>query len=101
MKKNIFVFSAILVAVVMSAFTFAGNTENRKFANLYWYKVVGSHIDHTQPVNGGTPISKASLLANPSLIPCTVGTSTDCIRGFVTPQTTDPSTGQADFIQKM
>ena len=100
MKRNISVFSAIALAVVMSAFMPSSRNEAAKFANLYWYKVVGIAIDHTQPVNGGTPTSKSFLLAHPALVPCTIGAASDCIRGFTSPQVTDPSSGQTDAIQK-
>ena len=98
--KRFILFSSIAAMVLLSAFTVVNKAEKKPFANLYWYAVSGAGIDHNSPVNGGTPVSKTTLLANPSMLPCPVGAGNDCVRGFTTIQTANAITGESDRIKK-
>ncbi|HEU4609439.1 MAG TPA: hypothetical protein VFS31_15085 [Chitinophagaceae bacterium] len=101
MTRLLLALSVVVFTVIGSAFTKPVNIQSAlPELDLYWYYFNGTTIDHTQPINGEVPATRTYLLNNPSLLPCEIGNSADCVRGFTTKQTSDVSMGQSASIQK-
>ncbi len=97
MKKYILSTVAALIIVAISAFTI--QSQKPASATYYWYEV-----DATGQIQSGSEAYSGQKVdmqhANDNL-PCPVGSTTDCVRGFSAPLTSFPSSAAGEVsIQK-
>ncbi|WP_029274594.1 hypothetical protein [Pedobacter borealis] len=86
--KKVF-FSALLLGFAVASFAGSTKTETKSGAILYWYKVsydnpayLNGYVKATEPLVAHDEQSNFDS-------PCDEGTSRDCIRGFMSPVTSE------------
>ncbi len=95
MKKNILGILAVAVAIATSAFVNAKPAAHPKATvNYHWYLVnaSGQIVSGSQQF-GGTARDVSYAENN---LPCQAGSDADCIRGFVQPITSFPTSATGD-----
>lgn len=101
MKKYIGGITAILFAVIASAFTVKQPAINHaRAASLYWYKVTydASHMGGYIPNSSAFYVQDEKQNVNS---PCPSGSVKDCLRGFTTALSSFPSSATGtDQIKK-
>jgi hypothetical protein len=101
MKKHLFTFTALGLALLCSAFSKPRTAQKQSFEDpqLVWYLVNESgQINPNNPINPSDPMTAGEFQA--AYYPlCASGTETDCVRGFYSQ--TSPSSGNDTGVQQI
>ncbi|MCW3118107.1 MAG: hypothetical protein JWM28_2189 [Chitinophagaceae bacterium] len=94
MKKQIFGFLAVVIALGASAFTAPRHAVKHQTAVYYWYKVnAANQIPSGSEAYSGDQVTPDDA---ETMLPCVSGTHLDCVRGFTNQITTFPSSAPGD-----
>ena len=102
MHKKLLSFLAIVLVIGFSAFSSQQAVETSSSANTlyYWYRVVNGTISPSTLVTDGPTDRFTKQDMQDNHLPCTLGTVSDCVRGFVDPITEETDIEGEEAIQK-